>query len=461
MKIRPDIFYCFNNTKTLYQRGTMSVQTDFTSSISPAVRRRAVIAAVLGNAFEFFDFAIYGMFAVVIAKVFFPAVNDINSIMATVAVFGAAFVLRPIGGILLGMYTDIAGRKKALSLTVLLMALGTGMIGLVPPYAAIGIAAPLLVVLARLLQGFSMGGEFSGAVSMLVEFSPKHRRGLYGSWQMSSQGLAFSLGSLSAFLLTQGLSPEALESWGWRIPFLLGILIGPIGFYLRRRVGESPEFAEALRLQPKPIRSPLIEVLSRFPKEMMCGFGLIVVGAAASYVVIIYLPIFGVKQLGLTLGEVQWSTFLACLILLVLCPVAGYVSDRIGRKPVLFAAIAAYALVVYPLFTHLLESRSLEAMILIQCSLAVGMSFFWGPMPATMAELFPVRIRSTGLSLSFNLGGALFGGLAPLYLTYLLKTGHLMAPAYYLIVTAVIGAIATWALDFKKAQATQASWQAG
>jgi MFS family permease len=426
------------------------------------IRRRAVIAAVLGNAFEFFDFAIYGMFAVVIAKVFFPAVNDVNSIMATVAVFGAAFVLRPIGGVLLGMYTDIAGRKKALSLTVLLMALGTGMIGLVPPYAAIGIAAPLLIVLARLLQGFSMGGEFSGAVSMLIEFAPKHLRGLYGSWQMSSQGLAFSLGSLSAFLLTQGLSPEALESWGWRIPFILGMLIGPIGFYIRQRVGESPEFVEALEKQPKQKRSPLIEVLSRFPKEVMCGFGLIVVGAAASYVVIIYLPIFGVKQLGLTLGEVQLSTFLACLILLLLCPIAGYWSDRVGRKPVLFTAITAYGLMVYPLFSHLLANVSLATMILTQCSLAVSMSFFWGPMPATMAELFPVRIRSTGLSLSFNLGGALFGGLAPLYLTYLLKeTGNPMMPAYYLLMSTVFGLVATWALDFNKARAAQASLQTG
>ncbi len=440
----------------------MSTQTDTASSIHPAVRRRAVIAAVLGNALEFFDFAIYGMFAVVIAKVFFPAVNDVNSIMATVAVFGAAFVLRPIGGVLLGLYADRVGRKKALSLTVLLMALGTGMIGLVPPYAAIGIVAPLLIVLARLLQGFSMGGEFSGAVSMLIEFAPKHRRGFYGSWQMSSQGLAFSLGSLSAFLLTQGLSPAALESWGWRIPFVLGMLIGPIGFYIRRRVGESPEFTEALKQQPKQMRSPLIEVLSRFPKEMMCGFGLIVVGAAASYVVIIYLPIFGVRQLGLTLGQVQLSTFLTSLVLLVLCPVAGYWSDKVGRKPVLFTAIAAYGLMVYPLFSQLLANASLAAMILTQCSLAVAMSFFWGPMPAAMAELFPVRIRSTGLSLSFNLGGALFGGLAPLYLTYLLKvTGNPMMPAYYLLLSTVFGLAATWALDFSKARAAQASWQAG
>ncbi|MDR0770413.1 MAG: MFS transporter [Burkholderiales bacterium] len=440
----------------------MSAPTDAASSVTPTIRRRAVIAAVLGNTLEFFDFAIYGMFAVVIAKVFFPAVNDINSIMATVAVFGAAFVLRPVGGVLLGMYTDIAGRRKALSLTVLLMALGTGMIGLVPSYAAIGIAAPILVVLARLLQGFSMGGEFPSAVSMLVEFAPKHRRGLYGSWQMSSQGLAFSLGSLSAFLLTQGLSPEALESWGWRVPFIFGMVLGPVGFYIRQRVGESPEFIEALKMQPKQLRSPLAEVLSRFPKEIMCGFGLIVVGAAASYVVIIYLPIFGVKQLGLTLGQVQLSTFLACLILLLLCPIAGYWSDRVGRKPVLFTAIAAYGLIVYPLFSHFLANASLAAMILTQCSLAVCMSFFWGPMPATMAELFPVRIRSTGLSLSFNLGGALFGGLAPLYLTYLLReTGNPMVPAYYLMMSTVFGLAATWALDFSKARATQASWQAG
>lgn len=427
--------------------------------ITPIVRRRAVIAAVFGNAFEWFDFAIYGMFAVVIAKVFFPAANDINSLMMTVAVFGAAFVLRPIGGVILGIYADRVGRKKALSLSVLLMALGTGLIGVVPSYAAIGIIAPVLIVLARLIQGFSVGGEFAGATSMLIEFAPKGLRGLYGSWQMSSQALAFSLGSLFAFLLTQQLNAADLESFGWRIPFLLGVLIGPIGYYIRKRVDESPEFTAALAGRPVLARSPLMEVLTRFPKEILCGFGLIVVGAASSYVVIIYLPIFAVKQLGLTLGQVQLSTFLASLMLLVLCPIAGYCSDRVGRKPVLFTAILTYGIIVYPLFSHLLAQPSLASLILTQCVLAIGMSFFWGPMPAAMAEVFPVRIRSTGISLSFNLGGALFGGLAPLFLTYLLReTGDLMIPAYYLIFSTLFGLAATWALDFDKSQVRQTSW---
>lgn len=419
--------------------------------ISPAVRRRAVIAAVLGNAFEWFDFAIYGMFAVVIAKVFFPAENDINSLMMTVAVFGAAFVLRPIGGLILGVYADRVGRKKALSLTVLLMALGTGMIGLTPSYASIGIIAPILIVLARLMQGFSVGGEFAGATSMLIEFAPKGLRGLYGSWQMSSQALAFSLGSLFAFLLTQNLSAAELQNFGWRIPFLLGILIGPIGYYIRKRVDESPEFVAAFANTPVLTRSPLIEVLTRFPKEILCGFGLIVVGAASSYVVIVYLPIFAVKQLGLSLGQVQLSTFLASLILLVLCPIAGYCSDRLGRKAVLLPAILTYGIIVYPLFSHLLAQPSLISLILTQCLLAVGMSFFWGPMPAAMAEVFPVRMRSTGISLSFNLGGALFGGLAPLFLTYLLReTGNQMMPAYYLIFSTLFGLVAASTLNFKR-----------
>src|SRR3546814_822120 len=185
--------------------------------------RRASVASVIGNALAWFDFAIYGLFAVVISKLFFPAHNDYSSLLLALATFGVGFAVRPLGGVLLGLYGDRMGRKKALSLPILLMAAGTGLIGILPTYAAIGIAAPIILVLLRLVQGFSAGGEFSGATTMLIEFVPEHRRGFYGSFQMCSQALALSCGALTAYLLTVNLSAAALESWGWRIPFLFGI----------------------------------------------------------------------------------------------------------------------------------------------------------------------------------------------------------------------------------------------
>jgi MFS family permease len=422
----------------------MTSLTEETMEISPAARRKAVLAAVLGNAFEWFDFAIYGMFAVVISKLFFPAENDVNSLMAGVAAFGVAYFFRPLGGIVWGLYADKAGRKAALSAIMVSMAVSTGMIGLIPGYAVIGIAAPLLMVLARMLQGFSVGGEFAGATSMLIEFATHGRKGLYGSWQMVSQSLAFGLGSLIALALTTTLTPEALESWGWRVPFLLGILIGPVGYYIRSRADESPEFLALLRRQDRPDRSPLREVFAAYPREMVSGLGLAIVGTVSAYVVIFYVPIYAVKQLGLSMGQAQLSTLLANVVSLLLCPVAGHLSDRVGRKQVLAPAIAIYALLVYPLFAHLIAQPSLGSLMMTQCVLTITMSFFWGPTPATMAEVFPVRVRSTGVSLAYNAAVLLFGGLAPLILTWLIKiSGDIMMPAYYVLFSVCIGLPAT------------------
>lgn len=410
------------------------------AEITPEVRRRAVLASVIGNAFEWFDFAIYGMFAVIISHHFFPAENDASSLMAGVAAFGVAFFFRPLGGVFWGIFADRKGRKAALSAIMVLMAASTAVIGLLPTYAAIGVAAPILMVLARVVQGFSVGGEFAGATSMLIEFAPEGRKGFYGSWQMFSQALAFGIGSLVAWGLTASLSPEALQGWGWRLPFILGILIGPVGFYIRRRVDESPEFAALAERAEGGERSPLRDTLRNFPREMLSGIGLCVVGTVSAYVVIFYLPIFAVKQLGLAMGAAQLSTLVANLFILVFCPIAGRLSDRFGRKAIIAPAIVLYGLLVLPLFTHLLAAPSFAALLLTQCLLGTCMGFIWGPTPVALAEVFPVRVRSTGVSLVYNLAVLVFGGLAPLILTALIEaTGNPMVPAYYLVLSAVIG----------------------
>lgn len=409
-----------------------------------AMVRKVVIASVLGNAFEWFDFAIYGLFAVIIAKLYFPAGNELASLMLTLATFGVGFAVRPLGGVLLGLYGDRVGRKKALSLTIVLMSVGTGMIGLLPTHAAIGIAAPILMVLARLIQGFSVGGEFSGATTMLVEFAPANRRGFYGSFQMCSQALAFSLGALVAYLLTVNLAPHDLEVWGWRLPFLLGILIGPVGWLIRSRVDESPEFLayanEVKSGKIQPVNTPLKTVFRDYPRAVLSTLGISVVGTVSAYVFVFFLPIFAKKQLGISAADVNLSTFLSTAVILFFCPLAGHLSDRYGRKAVLLPAIIAYGLVAYPLFHQLVRAPSFGSLLAAQVGVSCFMSFFWGPTPVVLTEVFPVSVRSTGAAVAYNLAVLIFGGLAPFVNTWLVHvTGNNLAPIYYVEFSVLIG----------------------
>ncbi|MFM0061479.1 MFS transporter [Paraburkholderia phytofirmans] len=421
---------------------------------TPAMVRKVVIASVLGNAFEWFDFAIYGLFAVTIARLFFPADSESASLLLTLATFGVSFAVRPIGGVLLGLYGDRVGRKKALSLTIALMAVGTGMIGLLPTHAAIGIAAPLLMVLARLIQGFSAGGEFSGATTMLVEFAPAHRRGYYGSFQMCSQALAFSLGALAAYVLTANLSPHDLDVWGWRLPFLLGILIGPVGWLIRQRVDESPEFVEhteKVRSSGKSVaKTPLATLVRDYPRAALASIGVAVVGTVSAYVFVFFLPIFAKKQLGLSTADVNLSTCLATVVIVLCCPLAGHLSDRFGRRAILLPAIVAYGLAAYPLFHALVDAPSFRTLLEVQLGVSLLMSFFWGPTPIVLTEIFPVGVRSTGAAVTYNIAVLLFGGLAPFVNTWLVRvTGSNMAPIYYVEASVLIGLAGVLLLPMK------------
>lgn len=411
---------------------------------SPAMIRRVVFASVLGCALEWFDFVVYGLFAATIARLYFPASDPLASLALSLATFGVGFVVRPLGGVLLGLYGDRAGRRRALFVTMLLMSVGTGMIGLLPTYASIGLAAPILVMVARLIQGISAGGEFSGATTMLIEFAPADRRGLFGSLQMFSQALAVSCGAAVAWLLTSQLDTAQFESWGWRVPFLFGILVGPIGSIIRSRLDESPEFVVFARAsRPGSWRianAALRELFGNHLRAMVASFGICIVGTVSAYVFIFFIPIFAKHQFGIAPTDANLSTFISTALVAVFCPLTGHLSDKCGRKAVLLAGVIGYGVAAWMLFHRFVAAPSFYSLLTMQIVVSFFMSFIWGPTPVALTEIFSVGVRSTGVALTYNLSAMIFGGLAPFINTWLVRwTASTLAPIYYVEFSVLIG----------------------
>jgi len=349
--------------------------------------------------------------------------------------------MRPVGGIVLGVYADRMGRKAALLLIIALMTLAIAMIGFAPTYAAIGIAAPMLVVLARLLQGFSAGGEFASATSFLIESAPPHRRGFYGSWQMVGQGLAVLTGALLGAFLTRTLTAETLNSWGWRVPFLFGLIIGPLGLYIRRRLDETSAFLQ-LRggSQPAPA---LGAAFAAHAREALATFGIIIAGTISFYVILLYMPTFARTQLHLELDRAFTAQAISLACLTVLTPLFGALSDRIGRKPIMIGALVLYLGLTYPLFSWMHDNPSFGSLMLTQVVLCSLLGAFYGPMSTALAEQFPAHVRSTGLGTAYNIAVMIFGGFAPFFVTWLIgTTGSPVAPAFYVIFGAAAGLLA-------------------
>jgi len=285
---------------------------------------RAVISSSIGNALEWFDILIYGAFAVVIAKLFFPTDNETVSLLVTFATFGVSFFMRPLGAVILGAYSDRVGRKAALSLSILLMTIGTALIAFMPTYASIGLWAPAGIVLARLIQGFSAGGEFGSSTAFLVEHAP-HRRGFFSSWQVASQGLSLLLAAAFGAGLNGWLTVEQLYDWGWRIPFLFGLLIGPAGFYIRRHLEESPEFAAAERTE-----TPLRDMFTQQKERLLIGTGCVIMATVSVYLAL-YMPTYAIKQLGMPAWSSYAATLSSGLIMMLASPLVGKLSDQYGR----------------------------------------------------------------------------------------------------------------------------------
>ncbi|MGF6776456.1 MFS transporter [Paraburkholderia sp. GAS334] len=411
-----------------------------TTAASAAAARhsswRIVVAASIGNALEWFDLVVYGFFAVVISKLFFPAGNDTVSLLLTLGTFGVSFFMRPLGAFVLGAYADRAGRKAALTLSILLMMVGTLIIAILPTYETIGIAAPLILVLARLMQGFSAGGEFGSATAFLAEHVPG-RRGFFASWQIASQGLTTLLAALFGFVLTGKLSPEQMMSWGWRVPFAFGLLIGPVAWYIRTRLDETPEFLDA-----ETTTTPLRDTFASQKLRLLIAMGLVVLGTVSTYLVL-FMPTYGVKQLGLSPSVSFAAILLVGVIQLAFAPVVGHVSDRHGRTGIMLASAVLLLVLIYPAFAYLVAHPTFETLIAIQIVFAFLMTGYFGALPGLLSEMFPVQTRTTGMSLAYNVAVTIFGGFGPLIIAWLISaTGTKTAPAFYMMFAAVISLIA-------------------
>ena len=398
--------------------------------------QRLIVAASIGNALEWFDLVVYGFFAMSIAKSFFPTASAGLSMILTLGTFGISFVVRPVGALVLGSYADRKGRKASMLLSITLMMVGTFMIAVMPSYSSIGIVAPLGILLSRLIQGFSAGGEFGSATALLVEHAPE-RRGFMSSWQFASQGLTTVLASIFGLLLTTQLSAAQLDAWGWRIPFIFGLLIGPVGIYIRKHIGEGAEF-EATELNASPVKYLLVHQKAR----VLMSTGALVMSTAAGYL-ILYMPTYAIKQLHLPASVGFASTLLGGVVLTVLTPWVGHISDRLGRTKLMIGAALAYAITVTPAFIWLRQVPSVTTLMLVMLWLCFLKSVYFGALPALMSEAFPAATRATGLALSYNLGTTIFGGFTPLIIATLISTtGSKLSPAFYLMLCAALSLIA-------------------
>ncbi|MGN6572365.1 MAG: MFS transporter [Pseudolabrys sp.] len=399
-----------------------------------APRSTTIVAVVIGNALEWYEIVVYGYLATVIAGLFFPAGDSGTSLLLAFASFGLTYLSRPLGAIVLGVYADRVGRNKALRLSIWLMAAASAAIVLVPTYGSIGIAAPAIIVVSRLLQGFSAGGEFGSATAFLAEQDPA-RRGFLASWQFASQGLTALMATLSIFILTEVLSGEQIATWGWRLPFVFGLLLAPVAIYIRSRLTETPEFCVA-QAKPEPLS------VTASARGFAVAVGLIVLGTVAVYT-IVFLPSYAIRSLHLPANTGFAAGIVTGALQLTFVPVFGWLSDRTGRTAAPITAAIVLLLGSWPALTWLNASPSFERLFVLQAFLGIATAAYLGPMPALLAELFPVRARSAGLSLSYAVGVAVFGGIAPLVHAWLIiTTGDPAAPAFYLVAAAIVSLVA-------------------
>ncbi len=399
--------------------------------------KKAVTAGAIGNFVEWYDYSVYGFFATVIASQFFPSDDPVASLLATFAVFAVAFFMRPVGAFVFGHYGDTIGRRNTLAAAIILMGVATLMIGLLPSYAQIGVLAPILLVVARLLQGFSAGGEWSGSAAFMVEYAPENKRGLYGSWQQFSIVAGLLVGSGMGALLGAILSDNALNAWGWRIPFILGMVVALVGLYLRMRVEDTPAF-RIIEEKNEVTEAPVKESFTAHGGESITAIGFTVAWTVSYYILLTYMPTYVSQTLGLPLTQALLSNAIGLVVLMTLIPFTAALSDRIGRKPLLITFSILIALLTYPLFL-LASTKVLFFIVIAQVLFGLIISLFSGPGPAALVEMFPTNVRYSALGVSYNLAVAAFGGTAPFIATYLIsRTGSNLAPTFYLIVAAVI-----------------------
>jgi MHS family proline/betaine transporter-like MFS transporter len=407
--------------------------------------RKAIAGASIGNAVEWYDFAIYGFLATFISVKFFPPGNETAALLNTFAIFAAAFFMRPLGGLFFGPLGDRIGRQRVLAIVILLMAAATLAIGLLPTYETAGVLAPIGLLILRCLQGFSAGGEYGGGACYLAEFAPNRRRGFVVAFLVWSGNLGFLLGAVTVTLLQALLPDGAMDDYGWRIPFLVAGPLGIVGLYIRMKLDDSPAFA-ALSEADDVAESPLKEAVTTAWVPILRVIALLVIHNVGFYVVFTYLPTYFIKTLQFSKTDSFVSLTMACAVMLVLVLPLGALSDRIGRRPLLIAGSACFAVLAYPAF-QLLNSGSLANAMLAHCLLAAFEAMFVAVSLVAAAEQFATRVRYSGLSVGYNVSVAAFGGTTPYIVTLLAaRTGNDYAAGIYLVVAAVVSLLTVFTL---------------
>jgi MHS family proline/betaine transporter-like MFS transporter len=425
--------------------------------MNEAVVRRTVLATAMGNAMEWYDFGIYSYLAVVLGRVFFPNTGG-SGLLYSFTAFAVAFVVRPIGGVLLGLLGDRVGRKRILTATILMMAVATFSIGLIPSYDSIGIWAPILLFVARLVQGLSAGGEYSGASTFISESSPDRRRGFLASFLEFGTVTGFVLGAGLVTGLTAALGDATMQQWGWRVPFLLAGPLGLIGVWLRLRIAETPAFerTESAERQ-RSARSRFRDVVVQQRRALLLAIAVVLALDVTNYLVLSYLPNYLSGTLGYDTTHSLLLTVVTMLVMLGAIPFVGRLADRVGRRPVLAAACLGYLVLSVPAL-WLLQHGSGYATLAGLLLLGLCQTLFIGTTPAALPEMFPTSHRYSGMALAFNIAASLFGGTAPMVAEYLVRrTGNLYTPAYYMMAAGLVGLVAVWIMRETAQQPLQGS----
>ncbi len=426
------------------RQGRSAFGEDDVQVVERPLLRRAVGASALGNCMEWFDFGVYSYLAATIGKVFFPGASPAAQVISSFATFAAAFVVRPIGGLVFGPLGDRIGRQKVLATTMIMMAAGTFAIGVIPGYGTIGIAAPLLLLLARMVQGFSTGGEYGGATTFVAEYSPDRRRGFLSSWLDFGTFVGYALGSALVTVLNLSLTDAQMLSWGWRVPFLIAGPLGVIGLYMRLRLEESPAFQQQLDEHEKSLAqesagSEFKDIVRNHWRPLLLCMGLVLLYNVTNYMVTGYLPTYQTETLNRSSSSADVLVLVGMLWIVVLITFLGRLSDRVGRRPVYAVAAAAMIVLAVPAFL-LIKAHGTWPPILGVLILSTLLACFAAPSAATLPALFPTAVRYAAMGIGFNFAVAAFGGTTPLVTAALVTaTGDDLMPAYYLMLAGAIG----------------------
>lgn len=411
-------------------------------------------AGIIGNSLEVYDYNLYGYYAVIFSGLFFNTGDVFSGLLATYGIFAAGFIMRPVGALVFGAIGDKWGRKKALELSILLMAIPTMLIGTLPGYVTIGIFAPLLLTLFRLLQGVAVGGELVGSFSFLIEHAPAHQRAQMGSWSLVGTFAGKMWASITVAMFAYFFTEEALSNWAWRIPFFLGLVFAFVGYRIRMNVSETPVFQE-MKNRGALQKISLKDVVSRYKEEIFRLIGFTILQTVAVYLLFIYMPIYLSTSAGVPYLWAIVSNALSLALTTVTLPIGGLLCDKIGRKPVMLYGTIAFLLAAYPCFL-VLQSSQVFAVILSQCTLSVLFAIMHSPIPAIYVELFPPEVRYTASAIAYNFSTAIFGGFTPLICTWLINvTGNPLSPVYWLLVAGGVSILSVLTFPETKTKSLQ------